>query len=104
MEKLPLDMKALIEEKAFKMNYDDVVSNIPTSKIDFSKLEIEWGFGEELVLTFYYQCYSKVNAEEVMEELGGCMCDGSFLLKWSGEDAYNVLKTHSKNLGERLTR
>ena len=95
MESLPLDLKHVIEHKAFKMNYEAVICQIPTSKLNTSKLEFEWSVGDELILTLYYQCYSMVNAQEIMEEIGGCECDNNtFTLKWCGIYAMNVIETY----------
>lgn len=91
---LPLDIKHDIECRAFKMNYDHLVSNVPTSKLKTSNIQLEWSCGDDLVLTVYYQCDSKVNAEEIMEEVGGCQCDGTYSLKWSGEDAKDFLQKY----------
>ena len=96
---LPLDIKHDIEWMAFKMNYDHLVSNVPTSKLKTSNFQLEWSCGSELVLTVYYQCYSKVNAEEIMEEVGGCECDNNtYELKWSGESAMNLIQKYKISL------
>ena len=92
---LPLDIKHNIEWMAFKMNYNAVIHQIPTSKPKTSNFQLEWSCGDDLVLTVYYQCYSKVNAQEIMEEVGGCECDNdTYSLKWSGENAMNVIQQY----------
>ena len=115
MESLPLDLKHDIEQRAFKMNYDAVVCQIPTQKLKTSKLELEWSpggvpwrYGDEIYVTISYQCYSKVNAEEIMDELGCYYIeyeydDDTYTLIWSGYKVWSLLEYYKINMDIQLS-
>ena len=114
MDSLPLDIKHDIEQRAFKMNYDAVVSQIPTQKLKTSKLELEWTagnvpwrYGDEIYVTISYQCYSKVNAEEIMEEMDGYIEyeyeDDTCTLIWSGYRVWELLEYYNIDMDIQLS-